>query len=220
MINIDGIQVDIATSIDSLSNKWAVFTIEFEFDNRLIVCHTFNQSVYEKIQAIFHQVLSSNTKRVELRQALINSKYITVAVEERELQSESEVLAKKYGLVKANKTYLPHGYNTLILPGNALEQDYINALRQELIYEMDKESNLLHIYNTSRKKGRLPKRVYGYDKESGLLVKEYASVTEAAESTGIHASNISACCTGRIKTAGQYRWSYVNRADIDEYYKN
>ena len=46
MINIDGIQVDITTSIDSLSNELAVFIVEFEFDNRLIVCHTFNQSVY------------------------------------------------------------------------------------------------------------------------------------------------------------------------------
>ena len=81
MINIDGIQVDITTSIDSLSNEWAVFIVEFEFDNRLIVCHTFNQSVYRGIKNLISQILSVNAKSIELRQALLNSKYITVNIE-------------------------------------------------------------------------------------------------------------------------------------------
>lgn len=216
MVNIDGIQVDITTSIDSLLNEWAVFTIEFEFDNRLIVCHTFNQSVYRGVKSLIRQILSINAKSIELRQALLNSKYITVNIEKYNLTDESEVLAYKYELIKANRTYLPYGYNTLIKAGNALEQNYANILLQELISEIDKNATYPpnSIYNT-HKRGRLPKSVCCYDRNTGLFISEYASIKDAAEETGICASNISMCCNGHIKSAGRYIWSYIYQPIID-----
>lgn len=216
MINIDGIQVDITTSIDSLSNEWAVFTVEFEFDSRLIVCHTFNQSVYRGIKSLIRQILSINAKSIELRQALLNSKYITVNIEKYNLTDESEVLAYKYELIKANKTYLPYGYNTLIKAGNAFEQNYANILMQEIINEIDKNAAYPpnSIYNT-HKRGRLPKSVCCYDRNTGLFVSEYASIKDAAEETGVCASNISMCCNGYIKSAGRYMWSYIYQPIID-----
>lgn len=40
-------------------------------------------------------------------------------------------------------------------------------------------------------------------------IKVFNSIGEAEEETGIYANNIVECCKGRRKTAGGYRWSYV-----------
>ena len=37
----------------------------------------------------------------------------------------------------------------------------------------------------------------------------YESLTAASKETGISSKSISHCLTGRIKTAGGYRWDYV-----------
>lgn len=44
---------------------------------------------------------------------------------------------------------------------------------------------------------------------------EYVSIKDAAEDTGICASNISMCCNGHIRTAGRYIWSYISQPIID-----
>lgn len=216
MININGIQVDITTNTDSLSNEWAVFTVEFEFDNRLIVCHTFNQSVHRGIKNLISQILSANAKNIELRQALLNSKYITVNIEKHGTANKSELLAYKYKLIKINKTYSPYGYNTLINTGNTFEQNYANILLQELICEIDKNAAYPpnNFYSTHNK-GRLSKPVCCYDKNTGLFINEYTSVRDAAKETSICASNISMCCNGHIKSAGGYIWSYIHQPVIN-----
>ncbi len=38
----------------------------------------------------------------------------------------------------------------------------------------------------------------------------YASMVEAGRLTGIYPSSISSCCSGKVKSAGGYYWSYVN----------
>ena len=211
MINIDGIQVDTTTSIDSLSNEWAVFTVEFEFDSRLIVCHTFDQSVYRGIKKLISQILSVKAKSIELRQALLNSRYITVNIETFGLNDKCDVLDYKYKLIKSSRTYLPYGYNNLISVGNSLEQNYADILLKSIIDEIDKNAAYPtnSVYNTS-KRGKVSKPVYSYDKKTGLPVSEYVSVKDAAEDTGICASNINMCCNGHIKSAGNLIWSYVS----------
>lgn len=211
MINIDGIQVDTTTSIDSLSNEWAVFTVEFEFDNRLIVCHTFDQPVYRGIKKLISQILSVKAKSIELRQALLNSRYITVNIETFGLNDKCDVLDYKYKLIKSSRTYLPYGYNNLISVGNSLEQNYADILLKSIIDEIDKNAAYPtnSVYNTG-KRGKVSKPVYSYDKKTGLLVGEYVSVKDAAEDTGICASNINMCCNGHIKSAGNLIWSYIS----------
>lgn len=51
------------------------------------------------------------------------------------------------------------------------------------------------------------KCVQQYDK-SGNLIAEYPSVKQAAEATGAPPSGISACCTGRKKSAGGFIWRH------------
>lgn len=216
MINIEGIQVDITTDIDSLSSEWAVFTVEFELDSRLMVCHVFNQTVYRGIKSLIQQILSAKAKNIELRQALLNSRYITVNIEKYGLEDKFKVLAYKYELIKANRTYLPYGYNTFLKVGTTLEQNYADILLHELMDDIDK--NAAYPQNSlcnAGKKGRASKPVYSYDKITGLPVGEYVSIKDAAEDTGICASNISMCCNGHIRTAGPYIWSYISQPIID-----
>jgi len=42
--------------------------------------------------------------------------------------------------------------------------------------------------------------------------KVYPSVKEASEATGVPSSNISACCSGRLKSAGGYLWEHADAA--------
>lgn len=44
----------------------------------------------------------------------------------------------------------------------------------------------------------------------GLFIKEYCSVTDAANAVGCQRGNIRACCKGRQKTAKNYIWKYKN----------
>lgn len=43
----------------------------------------------------------------------------------------------------------------------------------------------------------------------GIMIKKYPSLKEAYRETGIFFTNISACCSGRGKTAGGYIWKYA-----------
>ena len=45
--------------------------------------------------------------------------------------------------------------------------------------------------------------------EDGNVIKEYYSLSEAARSTGCNVANISACCHGRLKRIGGYRWNLL-----------
>lgn len=45
----------------------------------------------------------------------------------------------------------------------------------------------------------------------------YDSITEAHKKTGIDRANISACCRGKLKSAGGMKWKYVDRAGCITY---
>lgn len=42
--------------------------------------------------------------------------------------------------------------------------------------------------------------------ETGII---YSALKEAGRKTGVDSNNISACCSGRLKTAGKLHWEYV-----------
>jgi group I intron endonuclease len=50
--------------------------------------------------------------------------------------------------------------------------------------------------------------------KTGSFIKEFGSMQEAQRETGIWASNIQKCCSGKLKTAGGFKWMYA-----DDYYK-
>ena len=51
------------------------------------------------------------------------------------------------------------------------------------------------------------KKVNQHNK-AGQFIKSWACITEAADKLNIQITNISACCKGKIKTAGGYIWEY------------
>ena len=58
------------------------------------------------------------------------------------------------------------------------------------------------------------KSIYKLSK-SGQVLAQYASSAEAARLTGISQGDISNCCNGTRKSAGGYRWAFVNDKEVD-----
>lgn len=53
------------------------------------------------------------------------------------------------------------------------------------------------------------KRVAQYDKNTGLKIKEYDSIRDARDQTGIPEQGIRATCLNKTKTSGGYIWKYL-----------
>lgn len=54
------------------------------------------------------------------------------------------------------------------------------------------------------------KRIQQLDKHTGEVIKEFICQADAERELGISQSNISACCLGKRKTSGGYRWQYAS----------
>ena len=53
------------------------------------------------------------------------------------------------------------------------------------------------------------KKVQMFDKSTGELLATFPSIHEAERVTGIAQSHISSCCLGKLKSAGGYKWRYI-----------
>lgn len=49
-------------------------------------------------------------------------------------------------------------------------------------------------------------KVQQFDKKTGEFIAEFSSIKVAAEATGVEKSNISRCCSGKLKSAGGFIW--------------
>lgn len=223
MITIEGINVDLNAPASALKTNWALFTVEFEYDCKMLVCHTLNGPVLSGIKKLVAQVLKGKTADLELRRALAASRYITVDIlkslageDMPEGEKEDILLKEKYKLIKRHNTYYPHGYNMLTgkLTGKK-EHECARALYAELAKEIN--AQLLHgpaALNTRR--GRPGKTVHKYNAVTGLYLATYGSVKEAAAATNTSPSNISACCNDKLgkKTTGGFKWSYERNIEF------
>ena len=68
----------------------------------------------------------------------------------------------------------------------------------------------LYLKPLARKK----KSVRGTNLQTGEI-KEYSSIKDAT-ATGVQASSICACCKGKQKSAGGWKWEYIQNGDEDE----
>lgn len=216
MVNIEGIQVDIVGNLGALSANWALFIIEFEYDSRIMVCHVLDKPVERGISDVIKRILSPKVESVDLRESLLNSKFITVEVKKEYAPNDMDVLLfDKYQMIKSNKSYYPYGYNFLLLTNNSYEKQYAYTLHNTLINNLS-ISATSHIASlASNKRGKKPKAVYRYDKKSGIFINGYDSIRAASEDTGICKSSISMCCKGYINTAGDYIWSFEKKQTVD-----
>lgn len=53
------------------------------------------------------------------------------------------------------------------------------------------------------------KKVAQYDKTTNEIIKIWDSVMDVQRELGIAHQNISACCKGKLKSAGGFIWKYV-----------
>ena len=53
------------------------------------------------------------------------------------------------------------------------------------------------------------KTVYMLDKETGEILNIFPSTMEAQMITGVNQANICQCCLGKLKSAGDYKWEYL-----------
>lgn len=214
MVDVNGIQVDIVGNTNSLLTTWAVFTIEFEYDNKVLIGHTFDWSVHRGIVKLIEKILSPKVESIDLRRALINSAYITVEVKGSFQNSSSLVMENKYELIKKNTTYYPYGYNFLLLVSSNLEKSYAFALHNKLVENIDASASS-RVNRLKNQRGKASRPVYQYDKKSGLFIREFESIRCAAIYSDISATSINMCCNSHIKSAGGYIWSYEKTQIIE-----
>lgn len=63
--------------------------------------------------------------------------------------------------------------------------------------------------NQPKKVAQLSTTELNPDGKGLLIIEIYPSMMEACRQTGIAQANISACCNGRIPTAGGFKWCFV-----------
>lgn len=221
MITIEGVNVDTTASTSTLMSEWAIFTVEFEYDCKMLIGHALNNTVFRSVRKLIGYILNNKMENLELRRALLSSQYITVDILKdmrKDLpkkalvdEKKSIILKEKYRLVKEYKTYYPYGYNILtdayLLKG---EHIHARALYNELIREID--AGALYVPSNLKvtQRGRPGKMVHKFSAKTGLYLETYNSVKEAAAATDTSPSNISACCNDESgqKTTGGFKWSY------------
>ena len=222
MITIDGINVDTASSPDSLMTECTVFTVEFEYDCKILIGHAFNYTAFRSIKRLIALILNNKMENLELRRALLSSKYITINIlkemkpfirENNMLLDEKKcvVLKEKYSYIKKYNTYYPYGYNILtdayLAKGELI---YARQLYNDLVKEIDASSLYVPSDLKVIQRGRPGKMVHKFNAKTGLYLETYNSVKEAAIATNTSPSNISACCNDKSgqKTTGGFKWSY------------
>ena len=115
------------------------------------------------------------------------SKRKIICIETKEVYDSAMEIEKTFGYANANiiaccknKLITAYGYHWCYL------EEYQNA-------------------NFTPKQDKRKRKIYCIS-----LDTTYNSIADAARATGINASNISACCAGRLKSTGGYQWRYAN----------
>lgn len=100
-----------------------------------------------------------------------------------------------------------------IIPGNGCEINHKNEVktdnRVENLEWCTRRYNVLYGSRTERQKRVVSKPVVQISM-TGLILAQYPSEIQAGREVGLNSSNIAACCLGKRKTAGGFRWRWVN----------
>ena len=198
MILINNYKVDMP---DNVNAKYAVFTIEFEKNNRLYVGHVLNRSVISAVTALVLNAFDdySSTGNSSISQAIRESKYITVELIQSNIYNLDWLFSLKYKTIMANKSFIPYGYNQINLSSAKSREE------KKVIEELLTVAPEIRSFS-------LCKPVYRIDQNTGESTL-FNSAKEAAEAIGGKPSNITACCRGSLHTAYGYAWCYVNPLD-------
>lgn len=89
-------------------------------------------------------------------------------------------------------------------PSNNALSNLMLATRKENLYWGDHSVK----QSISQKNNKVTSKSVAQYTIDNIFLKEYPSQKEAERQTGIRSSNISMCCSGKILTAGGFKWIY------------
>lgn len=158
--------------------------------------------------AIYGRIKSYNYRRSNkekiLKQTMSPKGYLTIHLTEEGMKFSQRVN------VLIAQTFIPN-------PENKAQVNHKNTIktdnRVENLEWATNSENQLHAYKMGLQKVRKGSEskcsiaVNQYNK-NGIFLKSYDSISEASRELNINRSDISACCKGKLKTAGKYIWRY------------
>ena len=186
-----------------LKSKLAIFIVEFDYDNRLYVGHTTTYTIQHMIRRFINDTLDESIRKSpELEKSMQNSNILYITIKEPQCYSLDSLFKLKYETILQNNCYEPYGFNKIYMAGNKYEEEkkYIRLVRDQI---RDKYEKVVLASNAR------PIKEYAYEKGKGYAeVAEWPSITAAARHYSLNASNIAACCNGRLNTAYKRLWRY------------
>jgi hypothetical protein len=158
----------------------------------------FKESKHGLLSTIYYQQVSSSKHRCHERPNYSREEFMMWA-------HENESFEHMY------MDWVNSGYKTKLRPSadrlnnsKGYSLDNIQLVtwgeNKKLAYKMIREGIIKH----------RQKRVQGTDIDTDIPT-EYSSVSEAYRQTGVHQSNISRCCSGELKRAGNYTWKFISK---------
>lgn len=114
------------------------------------------------------------------------------------------------------KTFRVHQLVALCfeLPGNGCEINHKNENkvdnRAENLEWCNRRYNVNYGSRIERQKKAVSKPVAQVLKNGITVIAVYPSEIQAGRTLGVNSSNIAACCLGKRKTAGGFRWRWAN----------
>jgi hypothetical protein len=114
-------------------------------------------------------------------------------------------------LAFVGKSNLECNHKNFIRSDNRLENlEYVTAKENiQYSFKNGRYENRKNAYKTGLlNNNHSKKKVNQYDLKNNLIAT-FDSLMEANKKTGIHFSNIFACCLGKYKTSGNFKWEFV-----------
>ena len=195
----------------------AIYQLECDSNYAIYIGHTINDKLEYALEDLINQAKNRVILAPMLSKSINRSQVLTVTIlyiqEPSNYLSNTamykQLLAKKYELIEKLKSYEPYGLNNLI-----------HILQHEHTSECSFAKNLIKLLSTKNERyytkvNANAKKVYQYSRSTGLFIREYTSVTEAAARNNLTVSSITNCCANRTKTAGGFVWRYEKAGLIE-----
>ena len=160
----------------------------------------------------YHPIKNKNSRIIKMKKAKVGSGYLFVCLykEGRRYQKLiHRLVAESFIANPENKPQVNHK------DGNKKNNNVSN-----LEWATNSENGLHSFRVLKRKPAKAMLGRFGKNNplskivlqiKDGKVIAEFYGASEAERETGVFCSNISACCCGKVKSAGGYEWKYKQK---------